>query len=121
MRSRYSAFALGLGEYLERTLCRDHADRAIPRAELVLELSRAKQRQRFLGLTIVEASDDEVLFYARVFEKGADRSFAELSSFVREDGAWRYASGVVLGTAALPKDPASITRDLVSSAGARSA
>ena len=39
------------------------------------------------------AEGDEVLFDARVFERGGHRSFAELSTFVREDGSWRYASG----------------------------
>lgn len=93
MRSRYSAFALGLGAYLADTLASDHADRQTPRELLVRELSRVKDRQRFMGLRIVEAQDDEVLFVARVFEKGQDRSFAERSRFVREDGAWKYASG----------------------------
>jgi SEC-C motif-containing protein len=93
MRSRYAAFALGLGEYLVETLASSHPDRGLPRDALVTELSRAKDRQRFLGLRIVRAEGDEVLFDARIFERGEDRSFAELSTFVREDGRWRYASG----------------------------
>jgi SEC-C motif-containing protein len=103
MRSRYSAFALGLGEYLADTLASSHPDREAPREELVRELSRAKDRQRFLGLRIVRAEDDEVLFEARVFERGQDRSFAERSTFVREEGAWKYASGRALPASALPK------------------
>lgn len=101
MRSRYSAFALGLGEYLVDTLASDHEDRRAPREALVRELSRVKDRQRFMGLRIVEAKDDEVLFVARVFEKGKDRSFSERSTFVREDGAWKYASGTFVD----PADP----------------
>lgn len=96
MRSRYSAFALGLGDYLVDTLASDHQDRSMPRAELVLALRRAKDRQRFMGLTILEATDDEVRFFAKVFERGQDRSFTELSKFVREDGQWRYASGELI-------------------------
>jgi GNAT superfamily N-acetyltransferase len=46
-----------------------------------------------------------VLFHARIFERGEDRSFSELSTFVREDGAWRYASGVSLPAAELPPAP----------------
>jgi SEC-C motif-containing protein len=95
MRSRYAAYALGLGAYLVRTLTEDHPDRAHDEAELARVLSRAKQRQRFLGLTIHEARVDgdrgEVLFSARIFEKGADRSFTERSVFRRENGEWRYA------------------------------
>jgi len=118
MRSRYGAFALGLGAYLVKTLAADHADReslqdasslaaslsgpASPKASL----SRVRERQRFMGLTILGSAEQgdtgEVLFYARVFERGADRSFAELSHFVREGGAWRYARGVLVPREALP-------------------
>ena len=52
MRSRFSAFALGLGEYLVDTLARDHHDRQLPRKALARELGRAKERQRFLDLEI---------------------------------------------------------------------
>jgi SEC-C motif-containing protein len=100
MRSRYAAFALGLGRYLVETLASDHPDRAHDEVTLARELSRAKERQRFLGLTIVNARDDgaagEVTFHARIFERGQDRSFTERSTFVRERGAWRYAGGEIL-------------------------
>ena len=97
MRSRYAAFALGLGEYLVKTLAADHADRALDEKALVLALSRAKDTQRFLGLEIFEASEngDEgtVRFRARIFEKGVDKSFEETSSFRKEAGAWKYVGG----------------------------
>jgi SEC-C motif domain protein len=97
MRSRYAAFALGLGASLVRTLAAHHPDRAHDEAALALTLSRAKDVQRFLGLTILEAHADgdrgEVQFHARIFERGADQSFTERSRFAREDGAWRYAGG----------------------------
>jgi SEC-C motif-containing protein len=97
MRSRYAAFALGLGEYLVDTLSADHDDRAAPRAMLVRELSRVKDTQRFMGLEILSSSMDgdrgEVTFRAKIFERGNDRSFTEHSHFVREDGAWKYAFG----------------------------
>ena len=98
MRSRYAAFALGLGEYLVRTLSADHADRALDATRLARELSSARERQRFLGLRVDEGCTDgdrgEVLFFARIFEKGQDRSFTERASFQRENGVWRYAGGV---------------------------
>ena len=113
MRSRYAAFALGLGAYLVRTLATTHPDLAAPRQELERTLSRAKERQRFTGLRILHsafsADQGEVLFFARIFERGQDRSFAELSDFAREEGAWRYASGIVLPKAALPIDIDSLT------------
>jgi SEC-C motif-containing protein len=106
MRSRYAAFALGLGDYLVRTLSRDHADLEVPREALLRELSQARQRRRFMGLQIlherVDGDEGEVLFFARIFEKGVDGSFVELSQFRREDAAWRYASGILVPRADLP-------------------
>jgi len=108
MRSRYAAFALGLGEYLVETLTEAHPDRELPRETHALSLSRARHSQRFLGLVILHASEQqnvgEVLFYARIFERGADRSFAELASFRREGLAWRYESGVLVPAERLPRD-----------------
>jgi SEC-C motif domain protein len=99
MRSRYAAFARGLGEYLVRTLAADHPDRAHDAATQALTLSRAKDTRRYLGLTILEARVDgdrgEVLFHARIFERGVDRSFTERSRFGKEPGGWRYAGGDV--------------------------
>jgi SEC-C motif-containing protein len=98
MRSRYSAFALGLGDYLVRTLSADHPDRVEPDAPRLL--SQARAGQRFLGLTILEASAEGdrgvVLFRARIFERGADRSFSERARFRREGGAWRYEGGEIV-------------------------
>lgn len=125
MRSRYAAFALGLGEYLVETLASTHPDLVNgepPRQELVRALSRARERQRFLGLRILHTEEGhteeaggrergEVLFFARIFERGQDVSFAELSSFVRENGAWRYAEGVLVPGEKLPRDGEGLTRD----------
>jgi SEC-C motif-containing protein len=96
MRSRYSAFALGLGAYLVETLAASHPDRRRPAAELAGELGRAHLTQRYMGLTIFPARPDEVLFHARIFVQGRDHSFVELSSFVREPNGWRYAAGELL-------------------------
>lgn len=114
MRSRYAAFALGLGAYLVKTLAATHPDRDLPHDELVRTLSRVKERQRFTGLRILDSASDErsgeVLFFARIFERGQDRSFVELSDFTREAGAWRYASGILLPKTALPVDLDTLTR-----------
>jgi SEC-C motif domain protein len=100
MRSRYAAFARGLGSYLISTLSADHPDRAEDQRALLIALSRAKETQRFLGLKIIDTNVDgdrgEVTFHARIFERGVDRSFSERSTFVKENGAWRYASGIAL-------------------------
>jgi SEC-C motif-containing protein len=114
MRSRFAAFALGLGDYLVKTLAEGHPDLLLPRGELALSFSRAHEKRRFLDLRILHASAEgpagEVLFYARIFERGADRSFAELSTFRREGEAWRYATGVLVPAARLPKDARGLDR-----------
>jgi SEC-C motif-containing protein len=110
MRSRYAAFALGNGEYLVRTLASTHPDLEAPRDELARALGRARAQQRFVGLRILSATTSpagdtgEVLFHARIFERGADRSFAERSTFVREAGGWRYAAGELVPKTELPDD-----------------
>ena len=111
MRSRYSAFALGLGPYLVETLAANHPDRTRPAAELARELRRAHLTQRYMGLAIFPARPDEVLFHARIFVQGRDHSFVELSSFVHEAEGWRYASGELLPAKALGSTLAALTRD----------
>lgn len=112
MRARYAAFARGEVDYLAKTLAADHPDRTETSAE---EYRRARENQRFLDLCILHTSVDgdvgEVLFYARIFERGQDCSFVELSGFVREGGAWRYASGLLVPTDQLPPEPKTMTRD----------
>ena len=58
-----------------------------------------------------EGDAGEVLFHARIFERGQDRGFAELSDFVREGSAWRYAGGRLVPGARLPVDVTGLTRD----------
>jgi SEC-C motif-containing protein len=115
MRSRFAAFALGLGPYLVRTLAAEHVDLLEPREELTRELTRMRERRRFLGLRILHtdesATKGEVMFYARIFEKGIDDSFVELSRFLREGAAWRYASGVIVPKSDLPGDLAALRPD----------
>ncbi len=115
MRSRWSAFALGRGDWLFDTLASTHPDHAAPRDAAIKELSRVRERQRFMKLSVLHArasqDEGEVLFIARIFEKGRDCSFAELSHFVREDGEWRYASGILVPADKLPEDTSALTAD----------
>jgi SEC-C motif-containing protein len=105
MRSRYAAFALGLGAYLVDTLASTHSDRELPREQLAAVLAGARETQRYMGLEILHTrmngDHGEVLFIARVFERGVDRSFAEASTFRRENGSFRYASGTMVPLADL--------------------
>ncbi len=114
MRSRYAAFALGLGAYLVKTLAKTHEDRALPAEDLARALGQTKNAQKFMGLSILHTAsqdnDGEVLFYARIFEKGAERSFVELSKFVKEGDAWRYASGEPIIARDISGDPRALDK-----------
>jgi SEC-C motif-containing protein len=118
VRSRFSAFALGDGAYLLRTLHPAHPLRARDRAAVVRELSRAKEKVRYLDLTIhdvqVEGERGRVLFTARVFERGQDRSFVELSDFERAGGGWRYRDGLTSPRSALDTEPTTVDAFLAS-------
>jgi SEC-C motif-containing protein len=112
MRSRFSAFALGDGEYLFRTLHPAHPLRGRDEAAVIRELSKAKDSVRYMDLTIHDADEEadrgRVLFTARVFEKGQDRSFVELSEFERADGSWRYREGLTVPRSSLDEEPSTI-------------
>lgn len=102
MRSRYAAFALGDAPYIVRTLDDGHPDRAMDQGALLAAVRDTCSRCKFPGLRVLDedgAGDTaRVLFHARVFEKGTDRSFVELSDFRRRDGAWRYVGGEMRDT-----------------------
>jgi SEC-C motif-containing protein len=115
LRSRYAAYGLGLVDYLWRTLHPEHEDRAHPRDAVLRELRLSARSYRYTGLTVLErrAQDAEgiarVLFLARVFERGQDRSFVEVSHFAHDGVGWRYLSGVTRPIKQLNADPATLT------------
>ena len=116
MRSRYAAFALGLAPYLIDTLASAHPDRQTPEAAHVRELASIKDVRRFMGLRVygdwVEGDRGEVLFAAKLFERGQNVGIVELSTFERVEARWRYASGVLVRLADLtPRDLESLTRE----------
>jgi SEC-C motif-containing protein len=91
MRSRYSAYALHLVDYVVDTW---HPDSRPPRSEI------AQSRTRWLGLEVVESSaggpDDPtgtVTFVAIYRDGPRRRRLREKSRFVREKGVWFYVDG----------------------------
>ncbi len=94
MRSRYSAYVLGLGDYLLQSW---HPD---TRGTLTAdELAQSGLGTDWLGLTIVFArgssSDEQGTVEFKVRYKENDRvvTLHERSHFVREQGRWMYHSG----------------------------
>lgn len=113
VRARYSAFALGLGAFLHATLSEAHEDRAhdddVPRR--VAELSAAGKGLSYMGVDVIASDDTRALFLAKIFQKGKDRGFAELSRFAWEEGTLRYVGGLLLPRAALPTSFATMSLD----------
>jgi SEC-C motif-containing protein len=115
MRSRYAAFAKKEAAYLLRTLHPDHEDRGLPEAEVLRRLRASAGTLRYLGLAILDRRGPDadgiaqVLFLARVFEKGRDLSFVELSDFAHDGEGWRYLRGAGVPAAQFRGDPRALT------------
>lgn len=94
MRSRYSAYALGLGDYLVATSAHP------ARPGEANELSLWGRAVGWVGLTVVDRQQGGVgdatgvvHFVARFVEGGALVSLEERSQFDRDAGRWRYVEG----------------------------
>jgi len=97
MRSRYSAYVMGLEPYLLGTW---HAATRPPALNLADEAGT-----KWLGLEIkrrqtIDNSHAVVEFVARYRIAGRGHRLHEISNFVREDGRWFYVDGQVNGGAA---------------------
>ena len=97
MRSRYSAFVLGLGQYLHDTLAEDQ------RSDFdVQEFNESNGDTKWIGLDIRKTSEggenDEtgsVEFVARYKMQADTVAHHELAQFKREDGRWVFADCVM--------------------------
>ncbi len=94
MRSRYSAYVLGLGDYLVRTNTRP------AREGEAAELSAWGRAVGWVGLEVrsrerggPDDSEGVVHFVARFVEGGALVSLEERSQFSRVGGHWAYVDG----------------------------
>jgi SEC-C motif-containing protein len=115
MRSRYSAFALREVEYLWRTLHPEHPDRARPKEEVLRELRAVCGAHKYPRLHVLDRQPPDetgkavVLFYARIFETGKDRSFVERSEFRHDGTGWRYLTGDGFPASQSPRPPETLT------------
>lgn len=91
MRSRYSAYVLGLMDYVRQTW---HASTRPELAEL-----QHDPATKWLGLEVkrhVPAGDEATVeFVARYKVGGRAHRLHEASRFVRENGRWFYVDGVI--------------------------
>ncbi|NGX39934.1 MAG: hypothetical protein KR126chlam1_01274 [Chlamydiae bacterium] len=100
MRSRYSAYALQLPEYIMDTTHPENPTYLEDRSPWQIEILKFCKETTFTGLDILstENRDDEafVTFFAHLIQNNLDVSFQEKSRFLKEDGRWLYRSGIRL-------------------------
>lgn len=93
MRSRYSAFALGLCDYIMATTHPNNPDYTDDQESWRQTLLSFSRTTRFIGLKILEFMDGEneafVTFEARL-DGGV---LTEKSRFLKIEGKWLYADG----------------------------
>ncbi len=96
MRSRFSAYACGLVDYVIDTTDPRGPQWKEDRALWASEIERFCRDTDFGGWGVLESQQDgdggRVRFHARIQQGGRDASFLEDSSFVRRAGCWLYSS-----------------------------
>jgi len=90
MRSRYSAYVLGNGNYILKTATKEAGSEVD--AALIQEYAKSV---KWLGLGIVESGVDEVEFKAYYKDSDVLKVQHERSNFIFEDGVWLYRDGGV--------------------------
>ena len=93
MRSRYSAYALGLADYIMKTTHPDNPDvngDTESWRESILKFSRTAQ---FSGLKIVDFRDGETEAFVTFEARLGEHTMKEKSRFLKENGQWLYESG----------------------------
>ena len=98
MRSRYSAYALDLVDYILATTHPDHPDATQPLKERKNSIHYFCKQTQFVGLDILEFHEalpySTVTFYAHLIQKGKDASFTEKSEFALKEGRWLYRRAI---------------------------
>ena len=97
MRSRYSAYSLGLVDYIVKTTHPDHPDAKRPIEVRRQEIEEFCRTTIFKGLRILEFQEGEttgmVKFTAYLSMEGKDFSFTEKSTFQKVQNDWLYLKG----------------------------
>ena len=92
MRSRYSAYVLGLNDYLMATWHMETRPAHIETSPGGLQWLGLEVRRD----TLIDEEHAEVEFVARSKLNGRARRLHEVSRFVRENGRWLYVDGQML-------------------------
>lgn len=102
MRSRYSAFSLGLAAYLEFSLASEFRT---PNLKQELETNFAPH-MIWVGLKIHSAIEQKVHFSAYFIADSQLCELEEISDFEKQQGHWKYTSGELIN-----HDPQTLSRN----------
>jgi len=99
MRSRYSAYALGIADYLIETTHPKSPHCVLDKEQWLYQIRVFSKQTTFEGLEILETeyTDSEafVSFVAHLSKEGIDLTFTERSRFLKQGQSWRYMDGKI--------------------------
>jgi SEC-C motif-containing protein len=95
MRSRYSAYALNLPDYIIATTHPNNPDFTTDTARWRAEITAFCTQTEFRGLTILDVEADKSESYVTFRAKLSTGDMIERSRFVYEEGRWWYVDGEV--------------------------
>jgi SEC-C motif-containing protein len=93
MRSRYSAYALGLADYIMATTHPDNPDYTEQKESWRESILNFSQTSRFIRLKIsdfIDGEDEAFVTFEAILDHGI---LKEKSRFLKVDGKWLYESG----------------------------
>jgi len=97
MKSRYSAFASNVSEYIMKTTHRENPDFTHDTQSWKKSIHDFFDHSEFRKLEILDFIDGEdlayVTFKANIFQGAIDVSFIEKSKFLKVNNLWLYHSG----------------------------
>ena len=93
MRSRYSAYALGLVEYILATTHPHNPDASIALSDWQKAIRDFAESTYFRGLKIIEFRDGEEEAFVTFEATLSDGIMKEKSRFLKTEGRWLYESG----------------------------
>lgn len=100
MRSRYSAYAKGLPDYIRLTTDVNNPRFSKDWKKWKKDILLFSSQTHFQGLEILESMEKEneawVTFHAILSQNERDCSFKEKSYFIKIDGMWLYRDGTIL-------------------------
>jgi SEC-C motif-containing protein len=98
MRSRYSAYALGLADYIMATTHPKNPTYITNHKKWRKEILAFSNNTQFVGLDILQFVDGKeealVAFTAHLKQQNQEASFTEESRFEKVHGRWLYLHGI---------------------------